>query len=160
MINNMLSRGIVLFASAAGMMQKLNVSLLFEESKADVEYFEQYGFTSIPNQGAETLTAFIEGDRSHGVVVASTDRRYRIKTLLSGEVAIYDDIGTSIMLKKTGIAIAGAGNNITITGSPTISITGGNVSVTGGDVIADGIHLKTHKHGGVATGSGQTGVPV
>lgn len=35
----------------------------------------------------------------------------------------------------------------------------GTVTVTG-DVIADGISLKTHKHGGVTTGGGQTGVPV
>jgi phage baseplate assembly protein gpV len=28
------------------------------------------------------------------------------------------------------------------------------------DVVATGISLKTHRHGGVATGTGQTGVPV
>lgn len=41
----------------------------------------------------------------------------------------------------------------------------GDVELTGkltasGDVIADGKSLKTHKHGGVGTGSGETGVPV
>jgi hypothetical protein len=28
------------------------------------------------------------------------------------------------------------------------------------DVVATGISLKTHRHGGVATGPAQTGVPV
>lgn len=41
----------------------------------------------------------------------------------------------------------------------------GDVELTGkltasDDVIADGKSLKTHKHGGVQTGSGQTGAPV
>ncbi len=35
----------------------------------------------------------------------------------------------------------------------------GNINVTG-DVIADGISLKKHVHGGVASGSGTTGQPV
>jgi phage baseplate assembly protein gpV len=41
----------------------------------------------------------------------------------------------------------------------------GKIDVTGpvtcdADVVATGISLKTHRHGGVATGTGQTGVPV
>jgi len=35
----------------------------------------------------------------------------------------------------------------------------GTITVTG-DVIADGISLKSHKHGGVQTGGVQTGIPV
>lgn len=35
----------------------------------------------------------------------------------------------------------------------------GNVTVTGGDVTADGISLKTHRHGGVQSGAGSTGTP-
>lgn len=43
------------------------------------------------------------------------------------------------------------------TGGATVS---GSVAVSGGDVTADGISLKTHRHGGVQTGGGQTGTPV
>jgi phage baseplate assembly protein gpV len=42
---------------------------------------------------------------------------------------------------------------------------GGDITATGsytgvGDVVGDGISLSTHRHGGVTTGGGQTGVPV
>ena len=42
----------------------------------------------------------------------------------------------------------------------TASTVNGGFSVTGGDIVADGISLKTHVHGGVQTGSGDTGAPV
>lgn len=152
-ISNMLSRGVVTLANAAGKMQTLQVSLLDDEAKDDVEHFEPYGFTSNPQAGAEVLAAFIEGDRSHGIVICAADRRYRLAALKSGEVALYDDLGHVIKLARTGIEITGAGHEIKITNCP-------KVSVTGGDVVADGISLKNHKHGGVQAGSAQTGVPV
>jgi phage gp45-like len=129
------------------------VALLADESKDSVEHFEAFGFTSNPKPGAEVVCAFIEGDRSHGVVLVAADRRYRIKNLLPGEVAIYDDHGAFIKLTQTGIVINGGSYPISISGAAT-------VTVTGGDVIADGISLKTHKHGGVTAGAAQTGVPV
>jgi phage baseplate assembly protein V len=152
-ITNMLSRGSVTLANAAGQMQTLQIALLSDEAKDGVEHFEPFGFTSNPHAGAEVLAAFIEGDRSHGIVIAATDRRYRIQNLAAGEVAIYDDHGAMIKLTQSGIIINGGGHPINISGAAT-------VTVTGGDVIADGISLKTHKHGGVTAGAAQTGVPV
>ena len=42
----------------------------------------------------------------------------------------------------------------------TLRLQNGSVIVTSGDVEADGISLKTHVHGGVDSGSSNTGVPV
>lgn len=44
--------------------------------------------------------------------------------------------------------------------SPAVQVNNGTVTVSGGDVIADGISLKHHVHGGVQGGSGNTGQPV
>ena len=51
--------------------------------------------------------------------------------------------------------------NITIVGngSGTVNASGCTVNLTGGDVVADGISLKNHTHGGVQAGGGNTGVP-
>ena len=57
--------------------------------------------------------------------------------------------------------------NLTVNGNITINGTGGGgtvnasnvtINLTGGDVIADGISLKNHKHGGVQSGGSLTGV--
>lgn len=152
-ISNMLARGSVTLSNAAGKLQTLQIALLSDEAKDTVEHFEPFGFTSNPHVGAEVLTAFIEGDRSHGIVLVATDRRYRLQNLLSGEVAIYDDHGATIKLSQSGIVISGGGFPIAINGADT-------VTVTGGDVLADGISLKNHKHSGVQIGLSQTGLPV
>ena len=68
------------------------------------------------------------------------------------------------------VARVEAGSQIQVV-APTISLqgalshSGGNASSTGtwttsGDFVAGSISLKTHRHGGVATGSGQTSTPV
>ncbi len=40
-----------------------------------------------------------------------------------------------------------------------IDVNGGTITVQGGDVIADGISLKNHVHGGVSSGGAKTGKP-
>ena len=46
--------------------------------------------------------------------------------------------------------------NLDITGNITVS---GSITVTGGDIVADGISLKSHIHGGVASGTSKTSIP-
>ena len=147
-IANLLSRGAVTLVNAANKLQTLQVSLLSEEMKDGVEHLEPYGFTSNPPVGAEVLVAFIEGDRSHGVAIVASDRRYRVQNLLPGEAALYDQWAHFIKFTQTGIVING---NVTITG---------NVSTTG-SLQNNGVDVSsTHKHSGVTTGSGQTGNPI
>lgn len=54
---------------------------------------------------------------------------------------------------------AGGTISIAAEGGVTINASGGDVIVTG-DVIADGISLKSHVHGGVQAGAATTGAPV
>ena len=71
--------------------------------------------------------------------------------------------GFAVIYGPTGVIIRdqNSGTVVTITGSGiTIQLSGGNVTVSGGDVIAEGISLRHHRHGGVQAGSGQTGEPV
>lgn len=127
---NLLCRGTVTLANATGNLQTLQLALLADENKDDVEHFEPYGFTSNPLPGAEVLAAFVEGDRSHGIVVVAADRRYRVVGLTPGDVALYNDQGVEIKL---------SGNTVSVSGATA-------VTVTGGDVTADGISLKNHYH--------------
>jgi len=80
--------------------QQVDTSMMAGETKAGMEYLEPYGFTSTAHAGAEGIALFLAGDRSHGIVINVADRRYRLKSLKSGEVAIYTDEGDSIMFKR------------------------------------------------------------
>lgn len=87
----MAARGTVAGVNAALKMQGLQITLLANEAKNNVEHFEPYGFTAHPHKGAEILAVFLGGERGHGVVLVASDRRYRIQNLEAGEVAIYTD---------------------------------------------------------------------
>lgn len=69
---------------------------------ADVFY--PYGFRSHAKSGAEAILCRL-GAVGELIALVVFDRRYRI-TLVEGEVAIFDDQGQKIHLKRTGIDVA------------------------------------------------------
>lgn len=107
-IGNMISRGVVGVVDSARKMQTLQLRLLAGERKDGVEHFEPYGFTSSPKPGAEHVTVFLDGDRSHGITIVVADRRYRLQGLEAGEVALHDDQGQKVHLTRNGIEIVTA----------------------------------------------------
>ncbi|RMQ98416.1 Phage baseplate assembly protein V [Pseudomonas savastanoi pv. glycinea] len=163
LLNSMLVRGTVVLANAASKMQALQMRLTAGEVKDDLEHFEPYGFTSNPLAGAESITAFMGGDRSHGIVLVVTDRRYRIKELKPGEVAIFTDEGDKVHFRRGRIIdIETETLNIKATtgvnfDTPQITQTGTIVSQ--GDQVAGGISQIEHEHIAVQVGDGQSGPP-
>jgi phage baseplate assembly protein V len=97
----MIARGIVQ-ATKDGGLQQIQMTALADEVLDGLEYVEPYGFTSIPEAGAEAVALFLGGNRDHGVVLSVGDRRYRLKGLASSDVALYHKDGTKIVLKGSG----------------------------------------------------------
>lgn len=95
-----IGRAVVAAVSDSKGMQSMKLDLLSEEVQEDVERFQEYGFTSVPFPGAEAVSVFVGGNRDHGIVIAVDDRRYRLKALEPGEVALYTDEGDKIHLKR------------------------------------------------------------
>lgn len=163
-LKNMLVRGTVIMADAARKLQTLQVRLTAGEIKDGAEHFEPYGLSSNPLAGAEVLTAFLGGDRSHAVVLVASDRRYRIKELKPGEVVIYTDEGDKVHFKRGRILdIETDTLNIKATSgvhfdTPLITQTGRIESE--GDQVAAGISQIGHLHDGVQMGDDQSGPPV
>lgn len=112
----MISRAVLSAVNDAGGIQLVQVKLLDGEVRDGVERMQNYGFTSVPKAGAEGLMACVSGDRDHGIIVAMDDRRFRLKGLQAGEVALYDDLGHKVHLTRTGIVVDGGGHDLNITG--------------------------------------------
>ncbi len=70
-----------------------------------VERFQQYGLSSAPLQGAEVVVVNIGGASDHQVIIACDDRRYRLRGLEAGEVALYDDQEQVVILSRDGVEI-------------------------------------------------------
>lgn len=90
-IRLMAARAILTLIDDATKMQGLQVKLLDGEVCNNVDRVQNYGFTSVPLPGAEGIYLALGGSRDHGVVIVADDRRFRIKGLQGGEVAIYTD---------------------------------------------------------------------
>ncbi|THB83026.1 phage baseplate assembly protein V [Pantoea allii] len=114
-LSNLLARAVVRGLNTATKCQMLQIEMAGGEGKSDIKHMEPYGFTAAPIVGAEAVAAYFDGDRSHGVVLVVSDRRYRIKDLVSGEAVVYDDQGQSVTLTRAGIVVNGAGKPITFT---------------------------------------------
>lgn len=96
----MASRAVVTLINDGARMQGLQIRLLADETMDGVERFQNYGFTAHPHPGAEGIALSVGGHRSHAVVIAVDDRRYRLKALAQGEVALYTDEGDTFILRR------------------------------------------------------------
>lgn len=97
----MIGRGVVSSVTDSKKIQSVQLTLSVDETR-DAERFQQYGFTSVPKSGAEAVALAVGGERGHTIVIAVDDRRYRLRGLASGEVAIYNDTGAKVVLKADG----------------------------------------------------------
>lgn len=122
-IQMMLARAVLSAVDDSKGFQELKLELLAGETKEGVERMQNYGFTSVPFADSEALVGFIGGNRSHGVAFVVDDRKYRIKGLAEGEVAIYTDEGDKIHFKR--------GNKIEIISSD-VKITASKVELGSG----------------------------
>ena len=95
-----LSRGVGHLSNADTELQELQIELLSGEVLDGVEHMEPYGYTSNPHPGHEVVAASLAGKRSHTVCLVAADRRYRLKGLKNGEVALYTDEGDTVILKR------------------------------------------------------------
>ncbi|MBR6450540.1 MAG: phage baseplate assembly protein [Fibrobacter sp.] len=81
----------------------VKIDLLAGESREDVDFFQQYGFSSRPKGSVDAVAVFVGGSRDNGVVVASRGEDDNMGISLEpGEVAMHSSFGSSIILKKDG----------------------------------------------------------
>ncbi len=111
-------------------LRTLQTEHLSNDVREDVEHLEPYGFTSEPHLGAEVLAASLNGDRNHTVAIIVSDRRYRIKNLKDGEVAIYDDLGKLVILKREELLVDAKDSPVTI-------LSGSKVTIKAPEVVVD-----------------------
>ena len=74
-------------------------------------------------------------------------------------------VGTVLTVGANSITVTGADSFTCVVGGTTLAVSGAGVSITGnvtvtGDVVANGVSLLTHLHGGVDSGSDTTMPPI
>ncbi len=98
-------RAVLTAAADDGPLQTIQAQALAGELIDQAERLQDYGFAAAPHAGAEAVIVFAGGRRNHPLVIAVADRRYRLKALETGEVALYDDQGQAVHLTRDGIEV-------------------------------------------------------
>lgn len=101
-IMNMMVRGTFQSSDDEG-LQYATMRGMRGEKPTRLEYAEPYGWTSSPLAGAEAMAGFLGGARDNGLVLSVFDRRYRLKGMAGGEVAIHDDQEQRVHIKRAGV---------------------------------------------------------
>lgn len=109
-------------------------------------------FYCLPDEGE--LVALLLDARGEGGCVLGTIYNDQDTTPASS-----NDVWKKQFSNGTTIEHDRGSGHITIHAEGKIIVTGSDITVTGGDVIADGISLKNHVHGGVSPGAANTGKP-
>lgn len=93
------------------LLQELSYNGFPGEQQQTVEHAHPYGFSSHPKKPSKVqgmmrhavgFVSFLRGNRSHGVAFQVGDRRYRLMKMQEGEVALHDDQGQWIHLRRGG----------------------------------------------------------
>lgn len=174
----LIGRGETKVVDDTGVVQKVQVFMGPLETRDETPRIGDYGLAYNPPDDTDCVVIFIGGHRDNGVVIGTNNKSARLKNLAKGEVALHDDQGRWIWIKRDSIEIE-AGNkdvfvknatNVNVKATtkitldaPTVECTG-NLNVTGTvtgtvDVIGGGTALETHTHTGVTVGGGTSGPP-
>ena len=147
-IMSMFRLGVVTATSDTAQVQFLQVQAAGGDVRDTVANPCMWGIASRPHPGAQVLFVVPGGADRNAIVLASADNRYQF-SLVEGECALYDDLGQSIHITRTGIVINGGGLPIQITNTPTTSVSGdlhASGAIIAGFGGTDAVSLQTHKH--------------
>lgn len=171
----MLARGILNLVSSATGLQIMQIDLLADETRDDVERVQNYGHSGHPPKGSTVAAVAIGGSRDHMVVVACEHPQYSPQ-LNVGEVAMYamfgqlfkmDEEGNVTLKCKDFIVDADGSIEQKAKGSLSIAAAAGSQiegglnadTITADEIKEKEVRLGTHTHSQTMPGGGNSGQP-
>lgn len=89
---------------------------------ANAHRLAEFGFSSGLPVGTDVVLAFLGGDRSNPVVIATNHQGYRHSGLKSGESVMYNQWGLNILLTEDGVFIDAKGKNVEVNNATNVTI--------------------------------------
>jgi phage baseplate assembly protein V len=122
-IRRLAGRGRVVVQDDTGPVQIVQLQPNDLETLDKIPRLAEFGFQSVPPDGADGIAVFFSGDRSSGVVIATGHQKYRVTGLSKGEACVSDAFGQKVYLSKNGITITDkAGSTVVMNGDGTGTI--------------------------------------
>ena len=132
---------------------KENDPCLIVFAQRSIDNVVQLGGIQNPVDGDEPrITRLRHHDMTDAICIPSI-------TLVPNAIANWSQTAIEIRNASKTVCVSVTPSTVNIT-SPTVTVNATTVNVPSGDVIASGVSLKNHVHGGVTGGISNTGVPV
>ena len=155
-IKSVAARAVLTAIDDSQALQALQVRLNALELRNKVPALTPYGLAHFPLEGAEAVVLAPEGDPERSVVIVCHDRRYRLSDLQSGEVALHDDLGSKVHLRRDGKVDISCSQRVRIK-APLVEamqdlivrgdvVAQGEVFAAGGGAGAPTVGLFAHQH--------------
>lgn len=94
-------RCVIKAVSYSSKEQNAEIELIAGEKRRNVQFIQQYGFSSCPKGDVSGIAVFIGGRRDNGAVIASNGDDIS-SSLSPGEVMVHSPFGQKIFLKEDG----------------------------------------------------------
>jgi phage baseplate assembly protein V len=133
MSNQLFSRLQLLFAHGVAKLvgaKQVQARVLDSEVLSNIDRVEPYGYSYRPHPGAQTYLLFPAGERSYGVAIVIGDKQYNMQ-LQEGEVAIHDDEGNHVHLRRGGNIEINANATVVIKAPTKVRMETARLEVTG-----------------------------
>ncbi|QII37518.1 phage baseplate assembly protein [Rouxiella badensis] len=117
----MLGVGSVSLTNDEGGIQKVQYQTPLEV-RGDTPRLMEFGFSSSLPDGADVLIAYLSGDRSNAVVIASGHKGSRKTGLNAGETILYNLWGMHLKLGEEGVEIDAKGKPVAVINSTKVTI--------------------------------------
>ncbi|MGC6386579.1 phage baseplate assembly protein [Ewingella sp. S1.OA.A_B6] len=117
----MLGIGRATLTNDAGGIQQVQYQTALEV-KNDTPRLMEFGFSSSLPADSDVLIAYLSGDRSNAVVIASGHKGSRKTGLNAGETIIYNLWGMHVKLTETGIEIDANSQPVTVVNATKVTI--------------------------------------
>lgn len=118
----MLGVGKVTALSDGGKVQKIQYQAPLEV-RGNTPRMAEFGFSSGLPVGSDVVLAFLGGDRSNAIVIATNNQSYRHTGLNPGETVIYNQWGMFVKLTETGIEIEAKNQPVTVKNATLVTVT-------------------------------------
>lgn len=117
----MLGIGRVSLTNDGGSIQKVQYSTPLEV-RGDTPRMMEFGFSSSLPADSDVLIAYLGGDRSNAVVIASGHKASRKADLEEGESILYNMWGLHVKLTETGVEIDAKGQEVNVINATKVTI--------------------------------------
>jgi len=177
-IENMITRAVLKLINITDGKVIVQVSGLSDEVRSDIEHLQQYGFRSMPKEGARGVWIAHGGNKDNSLLIVIDDKRHgKEPEYVPGESRQYDDQGDFHRIFEKKHRLQGddyefridddnkiefvAGSLKFTVGGEIYTFTSSKLQTTTADVVAKTISLLNHDHPitGGSSAPGPTGPP-